>query len=601
MTRAARRSGRALTAAVAATLFLLAVLATLQYRWAGELSEAERARLRTGARNRAEALSREFDLEVTRAFSGLAIPPEGPNSGYAERYDAWRRGASYPALVGGVFAARLDGATLRLDRYLPEERVFVAAEWPPALQAVRERLEELTRGEPFGPPARGGRRRAPGPIVDEALALVSFPFGPGPGMGPGMGPATRPAGRADRAAERLAFSPFRPDLLTVIALDRDAIVGRILPALAERHFAGGTGLDFDLEIVRQEPPRDVVWRSRTGAPRRADPDAMMGLFDLRFEGAEPGGIRGFGRARAHTEDTGAWRLLVSHRAGPLDDVVAAARRRNLLVGFGVLVLLGASVGLVVASAQRARRLADRQMEFVAAVSHELRTPVAVIRSTSENLADGIARAPGQVREYGAVIRDEAVRLGDMIERVLEFAGTIARRSPLRQDDVDVARLVEDSLGAFEATLRERGFGVEKDVAPALPGVRGDALSLRRAIDNLVENAIKYGERGRWLAVRATAAEGGRTVRLTIEDRGSGIAPADLPRLFEPFFRGRDARGRGFGLGLSLVHRVVDDHGGRLAVRSEPGQGTTFTIDLPAVPPRADTLVESGDALPHPRR
>ena len=585
MTRAVRRSGRALAAAVTAMLLLLAALATLQYRWAGELSESERARLRASARSRAEGMSREFDLEVTRAFSGLAIPPEGPGSGYAERYDAWRRGASHPAMVGGVFSVRLDGAALRLARYLPEQRAFVDAEWPSTLQPVRDRLQELTRPEPNGS-ERGGRRRPPGPIVDEAFALVSFPFGPGPGM---------PPGRPDRPR------PFRPEQATVIALDRDAVVGRILPALAERNFGGGTGLEYDLEIVRQEPPRDVVWRSRPGAPRRDDPDAMMGLFDLRFEGVEPGGPRGFGRARAHTEETGAWRLLISHRAGPLDDVVAAARRRNLIVSFGVLVLLGASVGLVVASSQRARRLADRQMEFVAAVSHELRTPVAVIRSTSENLADGITREPGQVREYGAVIRDEAVRLGDMIERVLEFAGTLARRSPLRQDDLDVAELVEQSLGAFDATLRGRGFAVEKDLSPDLPGVRGDGLGLRRAIDNIVENAIKYGERGRWLAVRATAEEGGSAVRLTVEDRGSGIAPSDLPRLFEPFFRGRDARGRGFGLGLSLVQRVVDDHGGRLSVRSEPGRGTTFTIDLPAARPRAEPLVESGDALPHPRR
>ena len=395
MTRAARRSGRALTAAVAATLLLLAVLATLQYRWAGELSEAERARLRTGARSRAEAMSREFDLEITRAFSGLAIPPEGPSPGYAERYDAWRRSASYPDDGG----RRLRGAPRRRDA--PAGPVS-----PGGARVRRRRMAGRAAGGPRAPggddagrAVRAGAGRAEagaGPDRRRRVCPRVFPVRPRAGDGR----------RPDRSPR-----PFRPDLLTVIALDRDAIVGRILPALAERHFTGGTGLDYDLEIVRQEPPRDVVWRSRPEAPRRADPDAVMGLFDLRFEGVEPGGSRGFGRARAHTEDTGAWRLLVSHRAGPLDDVVAAARRRNLLVSFGVLVLLGASVGLVVASSQRARRLADRQMEFVAAVSHELRTPVAVIRSTSENLADGITRAPGQVREYGAVIRDEAVRLG----------------------------------------------------------------------------------------------------------------------------------------------------------------------------------------------
>ena len=177
----------------------------------------------------------------------------------------------------------------------------------------------------------------------------------------------------------------------------------------------------------------------------------------------------------------------------------------------------------------------------------------------------------------------------MIERVLEFAGTLARRSPAAAGrSLDVARLVEDIAGRRSRPPCASGAsGWRRTWRPRCPASAATRSSLRRAIDNLVENAIKYGERGRWLAVRAAADEAGRAVRLTVEDRGSGIAPADLPRLFEPFFRGRDARGRGFGLGLSLVHRVVDDHGGRLAVRSEPGLGTTFTIDLPAAPPRVD--------------
>src|SRR6185503_13739091 len=133
-------------------------------------------------------------------------------------------------------------------------------------------------------------------------------------------------------------------------------------------------------------------------------DAAAGLLDLRFEDVQNPEGRRFPGTRAHTEDTGAWRMLVSYRAGPLEQVVAAARRRNLAVGFGILLLLGASVGLVVVSSQRAHRLAERQMEFVAAVSHELRTPVAAICSTSENLADGIVTEPAQVRAYGSAIQ-----------------------------------------------------------------------------------------------------------------------------------------------------------------------------------------------------
>ena len=595
-----RLAALALPAATAAILVLLALLATLQYRWAGELSAAEIERLRGSAKSRAEALARDFDLEVTRAFVSLQMPGDalarGDFAAYPDRYEAWRRAAAFPALVRDVLLVEPDGEGLRLSRYDPAGRVFAAAEWTPALEPVRRRLGEMERGF-FGGPRPGGRpggpNRPPGPILEDVPALLLFGEGPGPRRPPGDGrPPDGPPGPGR--------GPSRPILVAV--LDAGAVRDQILPALADRHFAGPDGLEDDLVVARQDDRARVVWQSRPDAPRGERVDAAAGLFDLRFEDVAGAEGRRFPGTRAHTEDTGAWRLMASHRAGTLEQVVASTRRRNLGVGFGILILVAASVALIVASSQRARRLAERQMEFVAAVSHELRTPVAAIGSTSENLADGVVTDPAQVRAYGASIRDEGRRLGDMVERVLEFAGATRARGPAPTEDVSVCALVDDALRPFAAVLLARSFTVVREAAPDLV-VRGDPFALGRALQNLVENALKYDTGGRWLAVRAARDANGRGIVIAVEDHGQGIAPAELGHVFEPFFRGREARAaqvRGFGLGLTLVRRVVEDHGGRLRVDSTAGRGTVFTIHLPVAPRTAPTAIP-GDALPNPDR
>src|SRR5204862_7596691 len=137
---------------------------------------------------------------------------------------------------------------------------------------------------------------------------------------------------------------------------------------------------------------------------------------------------------------GAWLVRLGYRGGSLDTIVAQSRRRNLAISMGVLGLLAASFLLLLASAQRQQRLARQQMEFVAAVSHELRTPLAVICSAGENLADGVVDDRSQVKRYGSLIEAEGRRLGDMVERVMAFAGVssgTARRSRL---DMDLARV-----------------------------------------------------------------------------------------------------------------------------------------------------------------
>ena len=131
--------------------------------------------------------------------------------------------------------------------------------------------------------------------------------------------------------------------------------------------------------------------------------------------------------------------------------------------------------------------------------------------------------------------------------------------------------------------------MHREIEPDLPIVIGDATALRSAVQNLVANAVKYGGRDRWVGVRAQHVHERRRseVRITVSDHGPGIPAADLPHIFEPFYRGADAIERqiqGHGLGLSLVRRIVVAHGGKVNVSTRPGAGTSFTITLPAAAP-----------------
>jgi signal transduction histidine kinase len=620
-------------------VLLLGALATLQYRWAGELVQADRARMQVGAKARAEAMARDLDREITRAVFRLQLDAallEGRDfSSYADRLDAWRRQAAFPDLAGDVYLVEREdqGGALRLERFDARRRTFVAAEWPAALAGVKARVTASI--EPFAPertwrhgpfdliaddvpalliPVRGTERGPTGP----GQAVAALGTGPRPDGPRGEGPRfdVHVQGRLDVATAaggsggRVTF--WRPDALTIVVLDGDVLRGRVLPLLAERHFSG----EYDLAVVREEEPRAVVWRSRPEAGPVGSGDAAAGLLGLRLdemgeqdfearrearvlrERPEPRGAsepaREVGPFRRlsgpprpggpRLEHTGHWRLVATHSAGSIDTVVGAARRRNLGISFGILVLLGGSAALLVSAARRAERLGRRQMEFVAGVSHELRTPLAVIRSAGENLADGVVREAAQVKGYGALVRDEGRRLSEMVEEVLELAGADSR--PPARAPVALPEVVEAALAACDPELRAHGITAETDVPEGLPPVLGDAAALRRAVRNLIENAIKYGGDARWIGLRAGTAAGrrGPEVWLSVADRGLGIPAHEAGRIFEPFFRGHEATARqihGNGLGLSLVRRIAASHGGAVSVEKGAGPGSVFTLRLPA--------------------
>lgn len=601
--RLQRPSGATLVTCV--LLVLLPALAVLQYRWVGQISVAERERMQRNLRVAATQFRETFDGEIVRAALNLQVGPdtarEGGSERYSERYDTWLDTATHPEIVADIFLVDADDVGLRLRRWNAASHLFEATSWPAALDMERPQFERdlgaFRAGEPF-------ERRAP--FRGEGSLLIS----PIRGLGPG------PGGRGLQGLPVFGF--------TVLQLDMTYVREELLPELTARHFTHAEGDSYRVTVV-QTGAEQPIYRSDLESPTNPElADATMPLLgrpDPRFffgRGGPRGGRRG-GRDglspppdadRTGTTDldfpprgdeTGRWLLLVQHQSGSLETAVGAARRRNLAISFGVLLLLTVSVALLTATARRAQRLARQQMEFVAGVSHELRTPVAVIRSAAENLAQGVVGGD-RVKTYGETIGGEAKRLGQMVERVLQYAGIesglgMGSRTALLPEEI-----LEAAIASALPRHAVQRISLHRDIAPDLPAVSGDGPALRSAVENLVANAIKYGGADGFVGVKAEhVRERGRpVVQITVSDHGAGIPTSELPHIFDPFYRGADASTRqvhGSGLGLSLVKRIVTAHGGRVSVTTRAGVGTSFTIALPAMQPDATTGRVGGEVRP----
>jgi two-component system phosphate regulon sensor histidine kinase PhoR len=225
-------------------------------------------------------------------------------------------------------------------------------------------------------------------------------------------------------------------------------------------------------------------------------------------------------------------------------------------------------------------LASMKSDFVAAVTHELKTPVASIRLVGDTLSNGRYTSPKTVQEYARLLSVEASRLGNSIDNLLTYARYSSSRvaSATERATVEPADLVEDALQGFRPVLANLEFDLVIDVPSDLPQISVDRPAMIQALDNIVDNAIKYSTIDKHLAVTGTATA--KSVTLTIRDRGTGIDRKDLSRVFERFYRGGNVVASGSGLGLPIAKRIVESHGGRIEVRSTSGEGTEVDVTLP---------------------
>ena len=229
-----------------------------------------------------------------------------------------------------------------------------------------------------------------------------------------------------------------------------------------------------------------------------------------------------------------------------------------------------------------RRLQQIRTEFIDNLGHELRTPLSTVTLLAETLArEGEAAAiPEKMRERIARIEVETGHLAQMVNEMLDLARIEGGSQLRRDDDVDLGRLAEASAERLRLFAERSGVTLVIDKEPGLPTFRGDEARLGQVVVNLVHNAVKFSPDGG--EVRVAVRRAGDAIVLSVTDHGIGISRADRARIFERFYKVDRARvrGGGTGLGLAIARHVVEGHGGRIAVESEEGKGSTFTVTIP---------------------
>jgi len=591
-----------------AALFVL--LGVLQYNWLSRVSDADAEKMQKRLNSDAERFAADFNREIQNAYFNFQVDAQNWKARdyreFNERYDYWHGKTSYPTLIANFYFIE-NGNGAKPLVYDTEKHSFYETEWPQVLRDLYSRLGDDKNFQS---------------IYDDLPALV-LPVH----ENDEIGVRHLVIGAREKGGLPPVEMPKRYGCL-VIMLDRPTLTEKLLPDLASKYFpdndfklavqtkGGDTVFQtqdavsvpdasvnlFDLSsdnffifanrdlIPPGEKKREVLinqkFESRSGTNSRVETHTVTGSSDeqtgtLSFEIKPDTKLRTKVFERTASPDNEHWLLRLQHRDGSIAAFTNGTKLRNLGMSFGILALIAVGIGLVLVSAQRAKRLAQRQLDFVSSVSHEFRTPLAVIYSASENLGDGVTTEPEQISRYGNLIKAEGKKLSAMVEQILEFAGARSRAVKYKFAEINAADLVDDAIKSCDAQIAENGFALEKNIADDLPPINGDREALSRAIQNLIANSIKYSNGEKW--IRVSARNGDGRVKIVVEDHGLGISKRDLGHIFEPFYRAKDvvdAQIHGNGLGLSLVKQIVYAHGGNILAESEVGKSSKFVIELP---------------------
>ncbi len=253
------------------------------------------------------------------------------------------------------------------------------------------------------------------------------------------------------------------------------------------------------------------------------------------------------------------------------------RNKNFFISASPVALVK-NIALLFYDISEIKNLEQIKKDFVTNVSHELRTPLTAIKGFAETLEEDIQ---GEAKEYIDIILNHTDRLINIVNDLLVLGELENRNGELAYETIRIDAVINKVLKLFEDKARSKGLELETVFPEKIPVINGDTFKIEQMLINLVDNALKYTEKGR---ITITTEFSGKKLLIKIEDTGIGIPENDISRIFERFYVCDKSRSRklgGTGLGLSIVKHITLLHNGSLDVKSTPGQGTVFTISLPA--------------------
>jgi len=323
-------------------------------------------------------------------------------------------------------------------------------------------------------------------------------------------------------------------------------------------------------------------------------------FDPLFQSSDPGGVHvslldsdgapvhggqprpGPMTTRAASASGLPWNVVLVNADLEADLSQFAQRRRFMMAGLAILaVLVIASSYLIARAVRRELAAAQLQSDFVSAVSHEFRTPLTSMRQFTEMLVEDDNLPAEKRRAFYRAQERSTRRLSRLVESLLDFGRMEAGARPYRLDPLDAGRLAQSVVDEFRQEANSEGFVIECSVPKDGAMVKGDHDAITQALWNLLDNAVKYSGDSRTVRV---VVEAGSQVAIRVRDEGFGIQLSERDQILHKFTRGSAAKThdiKGTGIGLAMVKHIVDAHGGKVLIDSEPGKGSTFTIQLPA--------------------
>ncbi len=266
----------------------------------------------------------------------------------------------------------------------------------------------------------------------------------------------------------------------------------------------------------------------------------------------------------------------------ISDLAKSRSRKNLiLIGIIDLVLI-LGIWFIYRNINRQMELARLKSDFVSSVSHEIRTPLALIQMYIESLEMGRVASKEKINEYYKVILQETQRLTGIVNKILNFSQIESGKRRYAFSEMQLNEVVEAVIKSFTLVLEKSGFTTKVDLTPDLPVIMADRESIADILVNLIDNAMKYSNSGKYIKIQTLYDN--RYAILRITDKGIGIAPKDQKNIFDKFYRVTEKdlalKAKGSGLGLTIVKHIIDAHNGNITVKSEKGAGTEFTLFFP---------------------